>query len=73
MKYYDKEGYQNQKAFDEKLEEIHNSVEDQDLRGLLKIRAKLYRLKRKYEQSGRRYLDCEFEIEALNELIAESR
>ena len=73
MKYYDKEGYQNQKAFDEKLEEIHNSVEDQDLRGLLKIRTELYNLKRKYEESGRRYLDCEFEIAAVNELIAESR
>lgn len=73
MKYYNKEGYQNQKAFDERLEEIHNSVEDQDLNGLLNIRTKLYNLKRKYEESGRRYLDCEYEIIAVNELIAESR
>ena len=73
MKYYDREGYQNQKAFAERLEEIHNSVEDQDLNGLLKIRTKLYNLKRKYEESGRRYLDCEYEIMAVNELIAESK
>ena len=73
MKYYDREGYQNQEAFDERLAELHNSVEDQDLNGLLKIRTKLYNLKRKYEESGRRYLDCEYEIMAVNGLIAESR
>ena len=73
MKYYNKEGCQNQEAFDERLAELHNSVEDQDLNGLLKIRTKLYNLKRKYEESGRRYLDCEYEIMAVNELIAESR
>ena len=73
MRYYDSEGNMNTEAFYQKLDELHNLVEDQDPKGLLKIRRKLYSLKRKYEQSGQRFLDCEFEIEAINELIAEDR
>ena len=73
MRYYNSDGYMNLKAFDQRLEQLHNEVEDSDLKNLLKIRRKLYDLKRKYEESGRRSLECEAEIEALNELIAESR
>ena len=73
LRYYDSEGNINREAFNQRLEELHNEVEDKDLTGLVKIRNKLYALKRKHEESGRRFLDCEFEIEALNELIAESR
>lgn len=73
MRYYNSDGYMNLKAFDQRLEQLHNEVEDSDLNNLLKIRRKLYDLKRKHEQSGRRFLECEAEIEALNELIAESR
>ena len=73
LKYYDSRGNMNREAFNQRLEELHNEVEDTDLAGLVKVRNKLYGLKRKYEESGRRFLDCEFEIEAINELIAEDR
>ncbi len=71
MKYYDKHGYINKQAFKDRLEEIHNEVDGADLKTLLKIRAKLYRLKSKYEQCGVRFLSCEYEIVAINEIIRE--
>ena len=73
MKYYDKDGNMNEQAFRDRLEKIHNEVDDADLKTLLKIRNKLYSLKRKYEESGVRFLDCEYEIIAINEIIEESR
>lgn len=74
MRYYDKDGYMNEQAFQERLEEIHSEIGDTpDLKGLLKIRSKLYRLKNKHEESGRRFVECEYEILALNEIIAETR
>lgn len=75
-RYYDKEGCMNKAFFDKKLKEIHDEIEFGnigDLTGLLRVRNKLYRLKRKYEECGRRYLECEAEILALNEIIAESK
>ena len=73
LRYYDSEGNMNIEAFYQRLDKLHNEVEDKDLAGLLKIRNKLRALKYKYEQSGQRFLDCEFEIEVINELIAEDR
>lgn len=73
-KYYESDGTMNESVFEKRLSEIHNSVDDvADLNGLLSIRNKLYALKRKYEQSGRRFLECEYEILALNEIIQEQR
>ena len=69
MRYYDKDGNMNKQAFKDRLEEIHNEVDGADLNTLLKIRNKLYNLKRKYEESGVRFLDCEYEIIAINEII----
>ena len=73
MKYYDKDGNMNKQAFRDRLEEIHNEVDGADLKTLLKIRNKLYRLKRKYEQCGVRFLSCEYEIIAVNEIIRECK
>ena len=72
-KYYDAEDYLNESAFHERLEELHNKVDGATLTELLKIRRALYRLKYKYELCGRRYLDCEYEIIAINEIIQECR
>ena len=72
-RYYDVEGYQNEEAFEERLAKLHNKVDGSTLPELLKIRAQLYRLKQKYELCGRRYLECEGEIIAINEIIAECR
>ena len=72
--YYEADGTMNEGVFAKRLEEIHNSVDGiSDLTELLSIRSKLYRLKNKYEECGRRYLDCEYEILALNEIIAETK
>lgn len=73
MKYYDKDGYMNKQVFEDRLEQIHNEVDGADLKTLFKIRAKLYRLKRKYEQCGVRFLSCEHEIIAVNEIIWECK
>ena len=73
LRYYDSEGYKNEEAFKQRLQQLHEEVDDKELSDLLKIRNKLYVLKRKHEESGRRFLECEAEIEALNELIEESR
>lgn len=72
-RYYESDGTMNEELFTKRLEQIHNEVEDSDLNGLIKIRNKLYALKRKYEQCGRRFLDCEYEIIAINEIIAEEQ
>ena len=72
-RYFNSEGYANYKEFDDRLCELYAEVEDKDLAGLLKVRNKMYALKRKYEETGRRFLDCEYAIMAINELIAESR
>ncbi len=74
-RYYDKEGNKNEEAFSSRLSEIHAEIENgiDDLSGLLKVRNKLYRLKSKYEECGLRYLECEYEILALNEIIQETR
>ena len=73
MKYYDKDGNMNNQAFRERLDLLHNEVDGADLNTLLKIRNKLYHLKRKHEESGVRFLDCEYEIIAINEIIEEFR
>lgn len=72
-KYYEPDGTMNEEVFAKRLDEIHNEVDGADLKGLLLIRNKLYALKRKYEESGRRFLDCEYEILAINEIIAEGK
>lgn len=70
-RYYEPDGTMNEEVFAKRLAELHNEVDSADLNGLLSIRNKLYALKRKYEQCGRRFLDCEYEITALNEIIKE--
>lgn len=75
-KYFDKECNKNDALFDKKLKEIHDEIEFGDigdLAGLLRVRNKLYRLKRKYEECGTRFLDCGAEILALNGIIEETR
>lgn len=73
-RYYEPDGTMNEEVFAQRLEEIHNEVDGTgDLQGLLSIRNKLYRLKREYEKCGRRFLECEYEIMALNEIIDETR
>ena len=72
-RYYDSEGNKNEEAFRLRLEELHNRVDDKTLPELLKIRSALYSLKREHEKSGERYLECEYEIEAINGLIEEDR
>ena len=71
--YFTNEGYINIFEFDYRLQELHDRVDGSTLPELLKIRRGLYDLKRKYEESGQRYLECEGEIIALNEIIAEAR
>ena len=73
-RYYEVDGTMNKEAFTKKLAEIHSEIDGIDnLNGLLSVRNKLYRLKRKYEECGRRFLECEFEILALNEIIEETK
>ena len=72
-RYYDSDYNMNEQAFFDRLEELHNRVEGSTPAELLKIRSALYRLKAKYEESGSRYLECEEEIAAINELIQEDR
>lgn len=74
--YYEKDGHRNDFVFQYVLDKIHTEIVDgdiADLDGLLRVRNKLYRLKRKYEESGERFLKCEYEILALNEIIEEIR
>ena len=73
IRYYTKDYSKDMTVFNRRLEQLHNQVDGATLEELLKIRRKLYALKRKYEESGERYLDCEYEIEAVNEVIAECR
>lgn len=63
----------NKEVFTNRLAELHNEVDGADLNDLLSIRNKLYALKRKYEECGRRFLECEYEIIAINEIISEER
>lgn len=70
-KYYDKDGCINEVAFQKRLEELDSRVDGSTLEELLKIRRQLYALKYKYEQSGSRYLDCEYAIIAINEVIVD--
>lgn len=75
-RYYDSEGNMDEQAFVDRLAEIHDEIAEGDigtLAGLLAVRNKLYALKHKYEKCGRRFLECEEEIEALNGIIAETR
>ena len=72
-KYYDEDGYMNEQEFLDRLKELHDMVDDKLLPDLLKIRNALYQLKHKYEQSGSRFLECEYEIEALNGIIGKDR
>lgn len=72
-RYYEKDGTMNEEVFTNRLAELHSEVDGADMKGLLSIRNKLYALKRKYEQWGRRFLDCEYEIIAINEIISEER
>lgn len=72
-RYYNAEGYQIEAAFSERLEELHNKVDGSTIPELLKIRSALYRLKQKYEECGRRFLECEYEIIAINEVIKDCR
>ena len=72
-RYFDKDGYVNIFDFNDRLQELHDSVDGATLPELLKIRRGLYALKRKYEESGSRYLECDGEILAINEVIAEAR
>ena len=71
--YYTGEGYINIFVFNDRLQELHDRVDGATLSDLLKIRRGLYDLKRKYEECGSRYLECEGEIIAINEIIAEAR
>ena len=74
-RYYELDGAQNKEVFEKRLQQIHQEIENgiDDLKGLISVRNKLYRLKRKYEECGCRFLECEYEIMALNELIEEER
>ena len=72
-RYFSKEGYINIFDFYDRLQKLHDRVDGSTLPELLKIRRALYALKRKYEESGERYLECEGEIIAINEVIAEAR
>ena len=71
--YYSEEGDINIFVFNDRLQELHDRVDGATLPDLLKIRRGLYDLKRNYEECGQRYLECEGEIIALNEIIAEAR
>lgn len=73
-RYYKLDGTMNEEVFAKRLAEIHNEVDGTETsKGLISIRNKLYSLKRKYEECGRRFLECENEIMALNEIIEEER
>lgn len=73
-RYYQADGTMNEEVFEKRLAEIHNEVDGTcDLKELLSVRNKLRRLKRKYEECGQRYIECEYEILALNEIIEEER
>lgn len=72
-RYYEPDGTMNKEVFAKRLGELHNEVNGADLNSLLSIRNKLYALKSKYEKCGQRFLDCEYEIIAVNEIIAECK
>jgi hypothetical protein len=71
--YYIGAGYINFFDFNDRLQELHDRVDGATLPELLKIRRGLYALKQKYEESGQPYLECDGEIYAINEVIAEAR
>lgn len=74
MRYYEKDGTMIAKNFAIKLDEIDAQVGDcSTVKELISLRRKLYNLKRKHEESGQRYLACEYSIIAINEVIAEVR
>lgn len=69
-KYYDKEGYINEEAFEKELSKIHKRIEDgADIEELKKIRRRLYYLKSRYEESGCYNYDIELEIKCVNEFL----
>lgn len=69
-KYYNKDGYMNDEAFEKELSKIHNQIENgADIEELKKIRRRLYYLKSQYEKCGRRNLDIELELECVNEFL----
>lgn len=73
QKYYETDGTMNEEVFTQRLAELHEQVDGADLKDLLSIRNKLYALKRRYEECGRRFLECEYELLALNEIIEEEK
>lgn len=72
-RYYSKDGEQNEELFHQRLEELESKVDGATLPELLKIRSALHRLKQQYERSGKRFLDCEYTLIAVNEVIADCR
>lgn len=69
-KYYDKEGYINEEAFEKELSKIHKRIEDgADIEELKKIRRRLYYLKSRYEECGLYNSDIELEIKCVNEFL----
>lgn len=74
IRYYTKDCSKDMTVFNWKLEQLHNQVDGATLEELLKIRRKLYALKRKYEESGNGiFYECEVEIIAINEVISDCR
>ena len=71
--YYSKNGEQNKELFHKRLEELESKVDGATLPELLKIRNALYRLKQKYEKSVKRFLDCEYTLIAINEVIKDCK
>ena len=69
-KYYNKDGYMNEEAFEKELAKIHKKIEDgADIEELKKIKRRLYYLKAQYEKCGRRNSNIEYEIICVNEFL----
>ena len=69
-KYYDKDGYMNEEAFEKELAKIDKQIEDgADIEKLKKIKRRLYYLKHQYEKCGCYNSDIELRIICVNEFL----
>jgi len=69
MKYYDSHYARDEWKYISTLRMLHDETQTANYEELIKIRNKLRRLKTHYERLGPRFIDCENEIIAVNELI----
>lgn len=69
-KYYDKDGYMKEEAFEKELAKLNKQIEEgADIEQLKKIRKRLYYLKSRYEECGSYNREMELTLYCINEML----